>query len=539
MDSSYEFLETYTLNNELWSYLRHKKTGLEIAFHKCDTEETGFSFCFKTPVEDQYLGTSHVLEHCVLSGSKKNGVSFLDLLKLSCYSEFNAETDFFDTRYYFYSPIEEECIKLIPILADYVFFPELSEEAFMQECIRVELDEKGDGRKKKLAGVVYNEMKDKTAGTICGGIPYKLNELTNQKIKEYHKKYYRPDNCLFIFNGNASLEIIIQAIDKVVSELEENFCESNIIPRKNFTVQEFIEKVPFKTVPENAENSAPASWLIDEKDDACAQIQGYWTDGLSPIMPFVLDKKYAYSAYCWYNDNFSEINEDSVPPKKTIPQIISEYLGKYSSEEYKEKLEKLRVWQTRDVREQMLNIMKPLVAAEYDVEIGESEEELKELFDRYKDDILKYSQKYKEVEIDFNENSFCTAFRPSSPLTKEFYAEYSLCIYLEKFLFTKLRQIGQLYGIQTRYNFPFQFQIYTYCNSKSQQTFKLMKKFIIELANYNFTQTDLLIIKSSIYSLLFSKNTGRLYFSNKIFDILPEDLHQAAVRFKNMIYSIS
>lgn len=496
MNNNYELLETYTKNNETWAFLRHKKTGLEIAYHKCQTDETGFSFTFKTPVEDQYLGTSHVLEHCVLQESKKYSVSFLELLKLACYSSCNAETDFFDTRYFLYSPIEEECLKLIPILADYVFFPELSEETFMQECIRVEFDEKGDGRKKKISGVIFNEMKNLLPeDSIQGGLYYKLHELTKEKIREYHKKYYRPDNCLFVLNGSTELETILSVLDKFVPELEKHFCQSEIAPRKNLTVQEFLEKVPFIPAPENLEDPSLAAWLINEKED--------------------------------------------VPPKKTIPQIISEYLGKFSPEEYKEKLEKLHKWQSGEKRQQILSIMEPLACKEYDVEIPESEEELQEIFDRHKDGIQQYAKKFKEIEIDINESSFCVAFRPSAPLTKEFYAEYSLCLFLEKFFHTKFRQKGQLYEIHSRYNFPYQFQIYTSRNQKPEQTFELMKKLIIELADYNFTEFDLLTIKSSIYSRLFSKNSGREYFSNKIFGISPEDLHQAAIRFKKMINSIS
>lgn len=540
MNNNYELLETFTKDNETWSYLRHKKTGLEIAYHKCQTDETGFSFVFKTPVEDQYLGTSHVLEHCVLQESKKYSVSFLELLKLACYSSCNAETDFFDTRYFLYSPIEEECLKLIPILADYVFFPELSEETFMQECIRVEFDEKGDGRKKKISGVIFNEMKNLLPeDSIQGGLYYKLHELTKEKIREYHKKYYRPDNCLFVFNGSTELETILSVLDKFVPELEEYFCQSEIVPRKNLTVQEFLEKVPFIPAPENLEDPALAAWLINEEEDVCNQIKGYWTDGFSPIMPFVLENKYAYSACCWWKAHNKPFEEEPVPAKKTIPQIISEYLGKFSPEEYKEKLNKLHKWQSGERRQQILSIMKPLACKEYDVEIPESEEELQEIFDKHKDGIQRYAKKNKEIENDINESSFCVAFRPSAPLTKEFYAEYSLCLFLEKFFHTKFRQMGHLYDIYSSYNFPYQFQIYTARNQKPEQTFELTKKLIIELADYNFTEFDLLTIKSSIYSRLFSKNSGREYLLNKIFDISPEDLHQAAIRFKKMIYSFS
>ena len=60
----------------------------------------------------------------------------------------------------------------------------------MQEGFRVEFDVNGDGRKKDIVSVIYNEMRTRDPNSYCvGGIYYKLHELTNKKIKEYHKKY--------------------------------------------------------------------------------------------------------------------------------------------------------------------------------------------------------------------------------------------------------------------------------------------------------------------------------------------------------------
>ena len=101
LNNDYELLETFQKDNEIWSYLRHKKTGLEIAYHQYETQKSGFSFTFRTPVEDQYLGTSHVLEHCVLMGSRKYDVDFWELQSFALFSSSNAFTDEYSTTYFF------------------------------------------------------------------------------------------------------------------------------------------------------------------------------------------------------------------------------------------------------------------------------------------------------------------------------------------------------------------------------------------------------------------------------------------------------
>lgn len=544
MNKNYELLETFSKNNEIWAYLRHKITGFEIAFHKCETEESGFSFTFKTPVENPYLGTSHVLEHCVLkSGSKTYKIDFTELLRLACYTRFNGETDLFHTRFYFYSYFADECFKMIPIMADYLFFPELPEEAFMQECIRVEFDQNWDGRKKEISGVIYNEMKAAChENAIYGGLPYKLHELTNEKVVEYHKKYYRPDNCLFIFNGNSDLEDVLSVVDSFVVDLEKQFNPLKVVPRNHLTCKEFLDIVPFIEAPENIEDPVLAHWIIDEKEDSCCQIEGYWIDGYSPVMPFCLDDKYAYSCYCWWKEHSSEIDEPLLPPKKSAQKVMSEYLSKFSPEEYREKLEKLHKWQSRDVRNEMRSIMEPLVVKNYDIELTLSKA-TSEFLAKNGDSIKKGKDKHKFVEAIVKKDSFCLSFKSSEELSRKFFAEYSLVIYLKQHLNLKLRKFGILYGIDARYTPFFCFEIYSLANNKPEKTLEIVLELIKQFASYDFNETDLLMIKSEIYSRIiyssfvenYSTENGTNYITNEIFDVTTEDLHQSAVRFKNYI----
>lgn len=536
MNNDYELLETFQKDNETWSYLRHKKTGLEIAYHQCESEETGFSFCFRTPVEDPYLGTTHALEHCVLQASQKHDVSFLQLMSLSVYTDFNAETTDLNTRYFFYSLLEEECFKLIPILAEYIFFPKLSEECLMQECMRVEFDSANDGRKKEIVGVIYNEVKSlPPEESLYGGLYYKLHELTNNKLREYHKKYYRPDNCLFVFNGNAAIDTVLKYVNKVVSAFEGNNSIQEIKPRSNLTIQEFLKTVPFVAAPEKLEDPELAHWQLDEEEDICDQFEVYWLDGVSPLIQFCLEDKYSYSEVCWWKKNHPEVEDPPLPSKLTIPKIKASYLSHFTPEEYKEKLERLYEWQARDIREEALKIMEPLAVSLIDIELPDSEKNLELLKDRHKHRIEWRNKHYHGADTFIYKASCSIEFCPSEEFTRAFYAEYALVIFLKLHLAQKFRQLGKLYEVYAIYTEICTFNIFTESNSKPGQTLKVMIEAIKAVANYNFTETDLLVIKSQLYSQILSQKYGELNFSEEIFTVTPEELHQAAVWFKEKL----
>ena len=493
MNNDYELLETFTKDKETWSYLRHKKTGLEIAYHQCEAQESGFSFTFRTPVEDQYLGTSHVLEHCVLCGSRKYDVDFWELLSFSLYTSSNAFTDVFSTTYFYKSIEAEDVFKVIPILADYVFFPSLTEEAFMQEGFRVEFDVNGDGRKKDIVSVIYNEMRTRAPNTYCvGGIYYKLHELTNEKIKEYHKKYYRADNCLFSYKGTASLDDVLLQLNKFIPELEDKYKSPQTLQKKNLSLKDFLKKV--------ADNEISDDFRI------------FWSDEEEDFTP------------------------TPVPPKKTVTQIIPEYLSKFTPQEYQEKLEKLHKWQSRNVRETVYKIMAPHNIIDYEIELNNPEESLCQDFEKHKRSIELRDKYHPDVYTEINKNSCSLYLRASQLLSREYYAEYSLLFFLQYYLPLKLRKLGRIYNGGFFYNYPADFVMTTDSTDKPQKTIEDLKNCFKEITDYNFTERDVLSIKYMIYSFLFSQDHPRFYFTEEIFSIKPDELHQAAVRFRNMIF---
>lgn len=225
-------------------HLKHELSGLEVFHLFNDDEENLFSFCFRTPPEDS-CGEAHILEHSVLCGSQKYPMKdpFIKLINQSVKTFLNAMTFPDKTAFPASSPVKADYFNLMSVYGDAVFFPNLSPEIFLQEAHRLELDKDGNY---SIQGVVYNEMKgnyssfDSLAGDAAvrsifpntvyaldsGGDPLVIPNLTHKKLVDFHKKYYRPDNCLIFLYGNIPTQ-------EQLDFIEENFLERLVEKQKN------------------------------------------------------------------------------------------------------------------------------------------------------------------------------------------------------------------------------------------------------------------------------------------------------------------
>lgn len=230
---------------------KHNKTGLELFHLYNDDTENLFSFSFKTPAYDN-SGVAHILEHSVLSGSKKYPVKdpFMALMKGSMNTFLNAMTYPEKTVYPGASPVEKDYFNMISVYADAVFFPLLKKEVFWQEGHRLEFDEDGN---LKIVGIVFNEMKgaysdhDSIVGEWCyrsllpdtqyyydsGGEPENIPDLSYEQFRQYHETYYHPSNCKVFLYGNIPSE-------KQLKFLEEEFLNTFEHKEVNTEIREQI-----------------------------------------------------------------------------------------------------------------------------------------------------------------------------------------------------------------------------------------------------------------------------------------------------------
>lgn len=247
-------------------YFRHKKTGLEVFHLVNDDEENLFSFCFRTPVKHS-KGSAHILEHSVLCGSEKYPLKepFTNLMNQSMNTFLNAMTYPDKTVYPASSIVKEDYFNIMDVYGDAVFFPLLREESFSQEAHRLEKNERG---KYGIQGVVYNEMKgsysnfDSIANDVIvrslfpdtnysfdsGGDPVCIPDFTYDEFKAFHKKYYRPSNCLVFLYGNIPTEEQLDFLqEKFLDRLESQF-SFQFSNSKNPVISEEIAEM--ETAPE-------------------------------------------------------------------------------------------------------------------------------------------------------------------------------------------------------------------------------------------------------------------------------------------------
>lgn len=285
---SFKLLNTDCLaeyNSTGFSYI-HEETGCRVYHVKNDDPENLFAFVFTTPPEDN-CGTAHIMEHSVLSGSENFPVKdpFLHLMKNSVNTFLNAMTYPDRTLYPASSVVPKDYFNLMKVYGDAVFFPLLRKETFMQEGIRFETDKDGNPEKQ---GIVYNEMKGNYSeqGAVLyeyshrslfpdtayrfdsGGEPDAIPELTYEKFRAFHEKYYHPSNCRIFLYGNIDTETQLDFIEKEFlcrfNEKKEPVSPVQLQERRGESFR-YTAEFPASDGVENG--SASINWLCGESTD--------------------------------------------------------------------------------------------------------------------------------------------------------------------------------------------------------------------------------------------------------------------------------
>ncbi|CAH0749121.1 unnamed protein product [Diatraea saccharalis] len=256
------------------------KTGITVIIAETEGPLVNGFFCLATEAEDDD-GLPHTLEHLIFLGSKRYPYKgILDLLANRCMAHgTNAWTDTDHTCYTINTAGDAGMLTLLPIYLDHILNPTLTDQGFITEVHHVD----GDGED---AGVVYCEMqgRENTADSRCelrllrvmypnsgysmetGGIMKNLRDSTdNTKVRNFHKKFYRPENLTIILTGQ------IAAIDvfKALATVEDDI----IAKREKEPLGEWVK--PWQTIPPPPQyGEFKEEWPADTED--CGQVVFGW-----------------------------------------------------------------------------------------------------------------------------------------------------------------------------------------------------------------------------------------------------------------------
>lgn len=237
MFKGYKFIEERYIEdvNSKCILLEHEKTGAKVFLMENSDDNKTFGIGFKTLPKDN-TGICHIIEHCVLSGSRKFKTKepFMDMYKNSLATFLNAMTFPDKTIYPVSSRNDKDFSNLMDVYLDSVFYPVMKEDKriFMQEGWHYEIENPND--ELNIKGVVYNEMKGaysnpdlqlylKNNASLCpdtvyavesGGEPYTIPKLTYEDFCEFHSKYYHPSNAFIYLYGSCDMAERLEFIDR-------------------------------------------------------------------------------------------------------------------------------------------------------------------------------------------------------------------------------------------------------------------------------------------------------------------------------------
>lgn len=214
---------------------RSQRTGLQLTYIDQASPIVNGYFAVATEIPDD-SGCPHTLEHLIFMGSSKYRYKgLLDTLGNRLYSATNAWTGVDQTVYTLTTAGWDGFKVLLPVYLDHLFNPTLTEEAFLTEVYHID----GKGREK---GVVFSEMqalesqswfitytemhrelyaKDSGYSSETGGLMSELRHLNNDKVKDFHKAMYRPENLCVIITGSVDERELLDVMSKIDDELED------------------------------------------------------------------------------------------------------------------------------------------------------------------------------------------------------------------------------------------------------------------------------------------------------------------------------
>ncbi|KAK1835942.1 Metalloenzyme, LuxS/M16 peptidase-like protein [Podospora conica] len=201
-------------------------------------------FTLATEIFDD-SGAPHTLEHLVFMGSRSyHYKGLLDKLAGRAYSGTNAWTAVDHTAYTLETAGWEGFAQILPVYLEHLVLPTLTDDGCVTEVHHID----GEGND---AGVVYSEMQavqynsnelmDLRARRLLypenvgfryetGGMTEALRLLTPERIREFHKAMYHPQNLAIVIVGEADHDDLL----RILGDFEESIANDVAPPSDSF-----------------------------------------------------------------------------------------------------------------------------------------------------------------------------------------------------------------------------------------------------------------------------------------------------------------
>ncbi|XP_076754478.1 uncharacterized protein C05D11.1 [Xylocopa sonorina] len=370
---AFDFIHSIKANDTIPVHIyKSRDTGITVCIADVDGPVVNGYFCLGTEAYDDD-GLPHTLEHLIFLGSEDypyKGV--LDLLANRCLaSGTNAATQIDYTFYTLTTAGSEGFLSLMPIYLDHILYPTLTDAGFLTEVHHITSE--GED-----AGVVYCEMQGKENigeylvyvelsraifpgkcgyKSIVGGALKNLREsTTNEKVKQYHQQFYRPENLTIVITGQVKHADVFKALQtiekKIISKGNKNFFKrpwQNAVP----PLTESVDLDVHYPCDDEDNGVVDVAWrgpsAITEIYDlnGCALLLKYLTDtSVSPLQKEFVEIDDAYASnvsysYSEYSVSVLYLAFESVPRSKI--SLIKDQLLKVLNDVYKKGIDMKRM----------------------------------------------------------------------------------------------------------------------------------------------------------------------------------------------------
>ncbi|KAH6626130.1 Metalloenzyme, LuxS/M16 peptidase-like protein [Chaetomium sp. MPI-SDFR-AT-0129] len=218
-----------------------ERSGMQVIVTDRKGPKVNGYFTLATEIFDD-SGAPHTLEHLVFMGSKSYRYKgLLDKLAGRAYSNTNAWTAVDHTAYTLETAGWDGFAQILPVYLEHVIVPHITDDACVTEVHHID----GEGND---AGVVYSEMQalqysstelmDLRARRLLypenigfryetGGMMEALRVLTPQRIREFHKAMYQPQNLAIVIIGETDHDDLLRILDEFEESIKDDIPPPN------------------------------------------------------------------------------------------------------------------------------------------------------------------------------------------------------------------------------------------------------------------------------------------------------------------------